>query len=464
MKSKSIPVKSLSLDLTNYRTVAQSKELAAIKALIAVDTDRFWALMESLLDDGVLPTENVVVLDDPKLGYVVKEGNRRTAALKMIHGHIKATHFDLPPEIADKIASLPKDWKSANDEVPCAVYQPSESQIVDRIVSLTHGKGEKAGRSNWKSIARARHGREKNGADEPGLDLLEKYLKHGSNLTGDQLEQWAGDYPLTVLDEAMSKLAPRLGFKSSRELEVAYPKSNKKNFDRLLQEIGIESLTFKKIRDLTSDFAIRYGAAPVPAVPPGGIQSVTSGSASSTANASPSASTSTASAKKVKSTKQKAVAFADPRAVKRALKSFVPRGKGREKVVALKLEIAALHPAKHPHAFCFLLRSLFEISAKAFCDDHAADPKGPKSVNSKGEDRKLAEMLRDIVNFMTKNNSDRQKLRLLHGAMTELVKANGLLSVVSMNQLVHNPRFSIREGDICSLFGNIFPLLTEMNN
>lgn len=55
-------------------------------------------------------------------------------------------------------------------------------------------------------------------------------------------------------------------------------------------------------------------------------------------------------------------------------------------------------------------------------------------------------------------------VKVLHGAITELAKAEGLLSVTSMNQLVHNPKFSVLSGDVAGLFGNVFPLLEAMNN
>jgi hypothetical protein len=53
--------------------------------------------------------------------------------------------------------------------------------------------------------------------------------------------------------------------------------------------------------------------------------------------------------------------------------------------------------------------------------------------------------------------------KVLHGAMAELGRSDGLLSVKSMNQLVHNPAFSVIPKDICTLFGNIYPLLEAMN-
>src|SRR5581483_2642441 len=99
-----------------------------------------------------------------------------------------------------------------------------------------------------------------------------------------------------------------------------------------------------------------------------------------------------------------------------------------EKVVALKNELLRLDVTKTPLAFCFVLRSMFEISAKAYCADHATSG-GPTAVKANGDDRHLADVLRDITKHLTNNNADRAMVRALHGAMAELAKSQGILSV-----------------------------------
>src|ERR1700691_1479761 len=105
-----IAIKELKLDLKNFRTVAQSDEATAIHAMVSIAPDRFWALADSLLEDGYIPTESVILLKSGK-EKIVKEGNRRVAALKMILGFIKVKDLAVPPEIATKIENIPKDWK-----------------------------------------------------------------------------------------------------------------------------------------------------------------------------------------------------------------------------------------------------------------------------------------------------------------------------------------------------------------
>lgn len=226
-KSEQMEISKLSLDLLNFRTVRQQGEEHAVHALISISPDRFWAVMESILDDGYHPTENIIVQEAGKNSLIVKEGNRRIASLKMASGLISYT--DIPQNIKDKIKSLDDDWKKTNNAIPCIVYSSDESDEVKKIVSLTHGKGEKAAREVWTSVARARYDREENGVPTPGLDLLEAYLIKGRNLSPQQAERWAGDYPLTVLDEAISKIAPILGFSSKKRHGFFLPPKEQKS-------------------------------------------------------------------------------------------------------------------------------------------------------------------------------------------------------------------------------------------
>lgn len=444
-----LDVSKLHIDLDNYRTVHQPNENHAIETMIAISPDWFWALMDSLLEDGYLPTENIIILEVGKK-LIVKEGNRRIAALKIISGEISG--IELPDEISLKIEGVSEEWKGKNAKVPCSRYKSSESEIVDRIISRIHGKGDKAGRDNWTAVARARHDRDKQGRSELGLDLLEKYLEHSKNLTESQLERWSGDYHLTVLDEALSKLYSKMGIESVAILVSDYPKKNKRVLDCVLHDIGMQELRFKDIRNKENFFGEKYG-----------VKDTTS----TTNTSSDSGSVSTAEDKKASSkqssSKSKAHASNDPKAVFKKLRGFQPAGNGREKLVTLLDEIKRLKIDKHPHAFCFLLRSMFELSAKAYCADYNKTG-GPRLKNNKGENKTLATLLRDITKHMTNNNKDKDKVKLLHGAIAEIAKSDGLLSVTSLNQLVHNQSFSILPGDICTLFGNIFPLLEEMNN
>ncbi len=443
-------VKSLHLDLRNFRTIPQPDEAHAINAIISTNPDWFWALMESILEDGYHPTENIILLNTAR-ELSVKEGNRRVAALKLILAPLD--DIEIPDHLSRKINALSSQWKRQNSKVPCAIYANTEKAIVDKLVALTHAKGEKAGRDKWNAVARARYARDQKKDSEPGLDLLEQYLRLGKNLSPQQAERWAGEYPLTVLNETIQKLVPHLGVSSPKELSQRYPTKNKRVLDKILYNIGIDQLGFKEIRDHKNFFGATYGIA-VPAPAMGGTSSE---QGTQTPLAQVPAQTGSGEIRRT------ALASTDPRSVRKLLKEFRPQGIGREKLVTLLGEARTLKIDKQPHAFCFLLRSMFELSAKAYCADHQAAG-GPSAMKSNGEDKHLVDLLREITNHLTSNKTEKTRTKLLHGAIAELGKQEGLLSVTSLNQLVHNPSFSVAPADISLLFGNVFPLLKEMSN
>jgi hypothetical protein len=266
-------------------------------------------------------------------------------------------------------------------------------------------------------------------------------LENGKNLTPGQAERWAGDYHLTVLDEAIQKLAPCLGATTGSDLVLRYPAKSKTVLEEILHDIGTDDLGFKDLRSKTQFWGSRYGLQK--ASPP----APTPGSPAPTAlppkKASP-----------------PAYAQTDPKSVNKALREFKISGNGREKIVALLGEMKGLRVDEFPYAFCFLLRSMFELSAKAYCQDHKKS-NGPSATKSDGNDRNLIDILRDIEKHLTKNSADRQKEKLLHGAMTVLAERHSMLSVTSLNQLIHNPIFPVGPADISLLFWKVFPFLKE---
>ena len=438
--TKQIKVTDLRIDLTNYRTVHQSDEEHATNALIAIHPKYFWGLMDSLLDEGYNPTENIVVLN-MNGEHIVKEGNRRTASLKLIHGLTK--NVELPEHIQTRIDKLPSKWKTENQMIPCIVYPAKDASFVDKLVARTHAKNETAGRDDWNSVATARYARDQLTKSEPGLTLLEYYLVNGKNLNPQQAERWSGEYPLTVLNEALQKLAPILKAKGAADLAAAYPKTNRKLFDSVLFDIGTGTVGFKEIRTSSQTWLTSYGLAVPSAGPnPGGSTSGAgkSGTKGGGGGVGAAGASSGSTPAQGKGGATKSHPSNDPKSVRKKLASFKVKGTGRDKIATLLNEIRTLKLETHPHAFCFLLRSLFELSAKAYCVDHKSSG-GPAQKKKDGSDKSLADLLRDIVSYLTDNSADKAKVKSLHGPMTELAKKDGLLSVTSMNQLVHHPSF-----------------------
>lgn len=367
------------------------------------------------------------------------------------------------------------------------IYGIEEADLVEKIVNLTHAKGEKASRDPWTSVAKARQNRNEKGGTELGLDLLESYLKNGRNINQSQKDRWGGDYPITVLDEALRKVSARIGCISVSDLVKTYPKIDyREQLEDLLLDIGLKQLGYEQIRDKDVDFLPSYGFESKSEFV--GVADTPAENASSVCKEKVAAATVNTKQHIVSPNtpphsspdsclggnndlpvtpksplRSPAMQLGTEKSVKASLKKFTPRGDNRQKVAAIKSEMIELKIAKTPMAFCFLLRSALEISAKEFCVENKIETDKP-TKNGGRQDKTLSELLNAVVKKLTDDGKNKGMQKVMYGVQAELVKPDGVLLVTSLNQLVHNSTFSIPVGDICTIFGNIFPLLEAMNS
>lgn len=465
-----LPVKDLSLDLRNYRTVPQSTEEDALHALVSIDTGRFWGLAKSLISDGYEPTDNIIVIRTSGT-TVVKEGNRRVGAMKLILGLLELRDAEIPTDISKAISMITPEWKVANASLPCLVFDDKERNAVDRLIGRIHGKAEDSQRLDWPAVAKARHNRAENGASEPSLDLLEKFLENGRTVSDDLAEVWSGDYPLTVLEDFIKTNASRFGAKSARELADAYPKSVKQRskLDEVITDIGHGVLKFRDIRVPAADLTAKLGLPPMPqpvSAPSGTGKSTGApggGSFSGTPTIPPATSVTAPRATGMGLRKTAAVATTDPKSIRKVIRQFKPRGSNREKLVDLLTEARTLKLETHPLAFCFVLRSILEISATLYCEDRKGQPNVPSILKPNGESRSLDDLIASVHTHLTNNGRDKGVTKRLHSAMSTLRSPTNFLSVTSLNHLIHGTRFTVDHLSICTQFHNIFPLIQAMN-
>ena len=482
-----LPVKDLKIDLKNYRTRETTNEVDAVHALIALRPHYFWDLMKSLIEDGYHGTENILVLEaDGKKN--VREGNRRIGAMKIIHELLPRAKFEIPEDVQELLNNLPAAWKKENESVPSRVYPELEADAVNRLVRLTHGRGESAGRLNWEAIARSRFNRDVAKGNEPGLDLLETYLENAKKLTDEERERWGGDYPLTVLDEALQKVAQCYSFGNAREVvdKMDATPGLAKALGPIVHDIGTEVLHTRDLRN--SSWGTKYG---LPTPPPkgstggssgtgstggssgagtGGTSTSTSsgggteGAGAGSAGAAPSAGGGAGGTTPPARGKRRPTALDDPRSPARDLKRFTPAGTTSSKLVNLRDEAVKLKLDKTPIAFCFLLRSMFELSARAYClTNKIPQVHIPKKKGDKPKDKSLAELLSESATHLIARRTDPTVIGKLRNADTEIKNKSSILSVTGMNQLVHAPNIIITPQQAAIGFHKIFPLLEELN-
>ena len=201
MKEKEIRVTDILLDTGNYRTGKQDDQRKAIKALIEEQKGKLVVLAKDIIENGLSPLESVMVYAVPgeKNRYVVIEGNRRIAAMKLA----------LQPDLATDTTwhkAFQKVHKLAPGHIPRKIIckiAPSKEDAYPWI-QRRHDTGLKgAGLESWQALATLR-ARAAQGKSAPEYDALEFVLTHGQ-LDLDVQERVMGqDFPITNLQRLLS--------------------------------------------------------------------------------------------------------------------------------------------------------------------------------------------------------------------------------------------------------------------
>lgn len=464
MKLKKLKIDELTLDLNNFRTQSQKNEKDAIDTMISTSPDNYWSLFNSILENGYFGIENIIVIKNNEK-YIVKEGNRRVSVLKLIYGLVP--DFILDQFYLEKIKKLSKNWLDINSALPCIVYESNEIDKVNEQISLIHGKAEKASRDTWKAIAKARFSRNINKKEELGLDLFDKYLNNNFEISDAQKKKWSGVFPITILDEALPKISSFLKYPNIARLVEDYPKRNTELVNSIIFDIGNGLLGFQGVRDVAFLKNDKYyqltetNHDATEGVTETDIQIDTNTTAMGDGAVKPNSSHNNTEKQENIKRKPLAQSLLDQRSVRRALRNFKPHGKDNEKVVTIRDEMLQLDIAKNPLAFCFLLRSMIEISLKSYDSGNPGIINLVEKNNAK-KDRPLKEIIKDAIVFFEK--ADGSNLKKLYPAKMTLSNDDSVMSVTSLNQLIHNPKFSLSSVDICIGFHNIFPLIELLNS
>ena len=146
-----IPVDNLDLDTDNPRHGAVPDQGAAFFALAREQGPKLINLALDIHENSLHPAHRLIVLSRPEQGYVVLDGNRRLAALRLIANPNLLPSDDLPGDFIERVATSGR----APSEVPCCIF---ESRQEARIwLERTHtGEQGGLGVNSWSAAAKVR--------------------------------------------------------------------------------------------------------------------------------------------------------------------------------------------------------------------------------------------------------------------------------------------------------------------
>src|SRR6266566_5142950 len=207
MPAKNLKIDQLELDLVNPRISEASSQIETLQRIIHDQDVKIGNLAESVVEDGLNPMDRFLVMrsENGNGKYTVLEGNRRTAAIKILNNPAVLTGLEMRPALQRKLEKLAQSFDPATIEpLPC--YEVATRAEGNSWIEQRHtGEDEGRGIVRWSGVASSRfRGR------APALQALD-LVRHYGNLSEDQKKTIEGRFPITTLDRLLSTPSVRAG-------------------------------------------------------------------------------------------------------------------------------------------------------------------------------------------------------------------------------------------------------------
>jgi hypothetical protein len=152
---RAIAVQDLVVDLVNPRYTPRSSQREAITHITQDQGKKLLKLAEDIVDYGLNPTRRVLVEPQKGGGYVVLEGNRRLAVLKLLLQQELRASLDVSASVKKRLQELADQAEGTlPTEVDCAI---TTREDANHWIHLEHtGENEGVGVVGWDSAARHR--------------------------------------------------------------------------------------------------------------------------------------------------------------------------------------------------------------------------------------------------------------------------------------------------------------------
>lgn len=246
-KELDIPVEDLMLDLENPRFNGLTDQRQALHSLCNKElSKKLMRLAEDIAAEGLNPTERPIVvqaLDDTN--YIVLEGNRRLAAIKLLCEPNRIDETPLAASQKKRFRELASKFDlGLVDPLSCVVMESREE--ANHWIELRHtGENAGAGIVPWDGQATARfRGR------EPGLQVLEYVRKHGK--MPHDVRNALDRFPLTNLDRLLGDPDVRnsLGveLRSGKVISRCSSEDTVKTLLRVVTDIAKKNITVSDIK------------------------------------------------------------------------------------------------------------------------------------------------------------------------------------------------------------------------
>lgn len=440
MQKLSLPVEDLVLDLANPRLGGVASQNEAMRGLIGLGLNYFRTLLASIRTHGLDPGDSFYVLrDEEDAGsYIVVDGNRRLAALKVLGEPVMLTGLGLPDSQVKTITKAAAEFDpTAIGEVSCVLFD--NRATADEWIERRHGRdlgGE--GRLTWSPLEIERFQK-----DRSTLDVID-FVERG---VGKSREEWpairsAVEKNSSTLRRFLSSKVGRswIGY-SVRDDEqtggkipafARNPDAVLGVLDRIFTDIGSGEITSRSY-NTTEDFKRYFDRMPAALAPTGADEAPPtlfrdaaqpSGASARDAKVGQPSSATRSRTKPVRATlAEKRHEFRQPETTK------------GQRLVA---EASRIKVADFPLAAAFLLRAFLEHTVDSYMDTHNL---------SRVDGIKLLDLNHRSVKVMDHLHvTKRVTMTALRGAKRVLTNTSDPSSIQALNDY-HHDRYQVPATD-----------------
>ncbi len=440
MQKLSLPVEDLVLDLANPRLGGVGSQNEAMRGLIGLGISYFRTLLTSIRTHGLDPGDSFYILrDEEDAGtYIVVDGNRRLAALKVLSEAALLTGLSLPDSQQKLLVKAAAGFDAATiAPISCVLFD--DRATADEWIERRHGRdlgGE--GRLTWSPLEIERFQKDRSTLDV--IDFVERGV--GATREGWPAIRTAVEKNSSTLRRFLSSKVGRrwLGYSVHDDEQTGgktpafarSPETVLSVLDRIFSDIGAGEITSRSYN--TADEIDRYFERLPKALAPTGTGDLPpilfrdaghpAGSPTGGSTAAKRSSTTRTHSKPIRATlAEKRHEFRPPETTK------------GQRLVA---EASRLKVADFPLAAAYLLRAFLEHTIDSYMEAHNV---------SRIDGNKLLDLNHRAVKVMDHlHQTKRASMTALRGTKRVLTNTRDPSSIQALNDY-HHDRYQIPAAD-----------------
>lgn len=466
MAAKSLSINSLLLDLENPRITRAGSQRDALQRILEDQGVRLAKLAESIVAEGRLnPMDRWLVLrqgDSSK--FVVYEGNRRLAALKILSNPSVLGSLEIKPALRKRFEKAANHFDVDNfGKIDCYVIN-SRAEGAIWLHQRHTGQNLGSGIVDWSGVATARF----RGTD-PALQALNFVLNFGE-FDAEAKAEIENGFPITTLDRLLSSRPVRaligIDVKQSKLLTSLPAQAALKVLSRIVSDLASGEKTVSDLKNQTAQVSyIKSLREDLPDLSTRSGEEYAVDEVDASAFATGGSSHQSRGAGDPHQTPPETKTPPKPKPAHTARKRSYQRrtlitndcilNVSNAKIREIEVELRTLQLSTHRHAIAVLFRVFLETSVDAYLTSKGI----PLTVTDKGghtRDKNLTAKVTDAIAQMVAEGVPE---KYLDGVSKGIHDKHNAIYINTLHAYVHNQFYSPKESDLTVAFDNARPFL-----